>query len=42
VLLVLELRNIPLLRLLDARRYEAAFRDDNEPPSPLGRKRDGP
>jgi putative Mg2+ transporter-C (MgtC) family protein len=35
VLLVLELRNIPGLKLLDARRYEARFRDDNEPPSGL-------
>ena len=35
VLLVLELRNIPVLRRLDARRYEARFRDDNEPPSAL-------
>jgi putative Mg2+ transporter-C (MgtC) family protein len=37
VLLVLEIRNIPLLRRLDARRYADAFRDDNEPPAPLGR-----
>src|SRR5579862_9894373 len=29
VLLVLEIRNVPLLRRLDARRYEAWFRDDN-------------
>jgi putative Mg2+ transporter-C (MgtC) family protein len=35
VLLVLELRNIPVLRRLDARRYEQRFRDDNEPPSAL-------
>ena len=33
VLIVLELRNIPLLHWLDARRYQAAFRDDNDPPS---------
>lgn len=37
VLLVLEIRNIPVLRRLDARRYEASFRDDNEPPKPLGK-----
>jgi putative Mg2+ transporter-C (MgtC) family protein len=35
VLLVLELRNIPGARRLDARRYRASFRDDNDPPSPL-------
>ena len=34
VLLVLELRNIPFLRRLDARRYQASFRDDNDPPKP--------
>jgi putative Mg2+ transporter-C (MgtC) family protein len=38
VLLVLELRNIPGLRRLDARRYQAAFRDDNEPPKPFSTK----
>ena len=35
VLLILELRNIPGLRRLDARRYAQSFRDDYEPPSPL-------
>jgi putative Mg2+ transporter-C (MgtC) family protein len=34
VLLILELRNIPGLRLFDARRYKDSFRDDNDPPSP--------
>jgi putative Mg2+ transporter-C (MgtC) family protein len=38
VLLVLEIRNIPLLRRLDARRYQGAFRDDNEPPKTLGKQ----
>jgi putative Mg2+ transporter-C (MgtC) family protein len=38
VLLVLELRNIPVLRRLDARRYSASFRDDNDPPKALGSK----
>ena len=42
VLLILELRNIPLLRLLDARRYENAFRDDNDPPSQLRSKHQEP
>jgi len=35
VLLVLEIRNFPVLRRLDARRYQGAFRDDNDPPKPL-------
>jgi putative Mg2+ transporter-C (MgtC) family protein len=35
VLLILELRNIPGLRRLDARRYQESFRGDNEPPSQL-------
>jgi putative Mg2+ transporter-C (MgtC) family protein len=39
VLLLLELRNIPGARRLDARRYTESFRDDNDPPSPLHRKR---
>jgi putative Mg2+ transporter-C (MgtC) family protein len=39
VLLILELRNIPGLRMLDARRYEDTFRDDNDPPSPLHPRR---
>jgi putative Mg2+ transporter-C (MgtC) family protein len=29
----LELRNIPFLRFLDARRYQARFRNDADPPS---------
>jgi putative Mg2+ transporter-C (MgtC) family protein len=33
VLLVLEVRNVPGLRWLDARRYASAFRGDDEPPS---------
>ena len=36
VLLVLEIRNFPVLRRLDARRYQGAFRDDNDPPKPFG------
>lgn len=40
VLLVLEIRNVPVLRRLDARRYQTRFRDDNDPPGPLrGRPR---
>jgi putative Mg2+ transporter-C (MgtC) family protein len=39
VLLILELRNIPGVRLLDGRRYTDSFRDDNDPPSPLRRNR---
>jgi putative Mg2+ transporter-C (MgtC) family protein len=35
MLLSLELRNIPLLRLLDGRRYQSHLRDDYEPPAPL-------
>lgn len=35
VLVVLELRNIPGVRHLDARRYSERFRDDNAPPSAL-------
>jgi putative Mg2+ transporter-C (MgtC) family protein len=34
LLLMLELRNIPALRRLDARRYADRFRNDNEPPKP--------
>jgi putative Mg2+ transporter-C (MgtC) family protein len=39
VLFVLELRNLPGLRRLDARRYESRFRDDYEPPMALGHRR---
>jgi putative Mg2+ transporter-C (MgtC) family protein len=38
ILLALELRNIPVLRFLDARRYEARFRSDAEPPLPRPRR----
>jgi putative Mg2+ transporter-C (MgtC) family protein len=33
ILLALELRDIPFLRFLDARRFQARFRNDDEPPS---------
>ena len=32
VLFILELRNIPIVSGLDARRYEDRFRDDHDPP----------
>ena len=35
VLLILELRNLPVVQRLDARRYTDSFRDDDDPPSPL-------
>jgi len=35
VLVVLELRNIPLLHRLDARHYQDSFRDDDDPPRPF-------
>jgi putative Mg2+ transporter-C (MgtC) family protein len=35
ILLILESRNMPVLRVLDARRYQPRFRDDNAPPKPL-------
>ena len=35
VIVTLELRNLPLLRLLDARRYEKNFRNDADPPKEL-------
>ena len=38
MLLILELRNIRVLRLLDARRYQSRVRDDYEPPGPLRRR----
>jgi putative Mg2+ transporter-C (MgtC) family protein len=34
-LIVLELRNIPLLHRFDARRYREHFRDDDDPPRPF-------
>ena len=36
VLLILELRNIPLLSRIDARRYADSFRNDWDPPRPAG------
>ncbi len=39
-LFALELRNIPALKFLDARRYQARFRNDADPPS--ARHRHGP
>ncbi|HEX4491249.1 MAG TPA: MgtC/SapB family protein [Acidimicrobiia bacterium] len=36
VLLVLELRYLPGLRWLDARRYASSFRPDDDPPAPRG------
>lgn len=39
VLLSLELRNLPGLRRLDARRYQARFRDDYQAPSALKSER---
>lgn len=36
VLVVLEVRNLPALQRLDARRYRDRFRDDDAPPRPLG------
>jgi putative Mg2+ transporter-C (MgtC) family protein len=38
IVMTLELRNIPGLRLLDARRYEHRFRNDAEPPGSLHRR----
>jgi len=40
ILLALELRNIPFLRFLDARRYQGRFRNDADPPAP--RRHHGP
>ncbi len=34
ILLALELRDIPFLRFADARRYQARFRNDDDPPRP--------
>src|SRR6478752_7289458 len=39
ILLALELRDIPVLRFLDARRYQARFRNDDAPPLPAHRRR---
>jgi uncharacterized membrane protein YhiD involved in acid resistance len=35
VILILELRHLPGVRLLDARRYVQRFRDDDSDPGPL-------
>ena len=35
IVVVLELRNIPVLHRLDARRYQGRFRDDDDPPRPF-------
>ena len=40
VLLVLEVRHLPGLRWLDARRYASSFRQDDDPPSPRRVRRD--
>jgi putative Mg2+ transporter-C (MgtC) family protein len=37
ILLSLELRDIPFLRFADARRYQARFRNDDDPPEPRHR-----
>ena len=42
ILLSLELRDIPLLRFLDARRYQPRFRNDDAPPLPARRNRREP
>ena len=38
MLLILELRNIHVLRVLDARRYQSRVRDDYAPPGPPRRR----
>jgi putative Mg2+ transporter-C (MgtC) family protein len=42
ILLSLELRQIPVLRFFDARRYQARFRNDDDPPLPSRRHRPAP
>jgi putative Mg2+ transporter-C (MgtC) family protein len=42
VLLVLEVRYIPLLRYLDSRRYVGRFAPDEDPPAEVGRRGAGP
>lgn len=42
ILLALELRDLPFLRFLDARRYQPRFRSDAEPPAPSRRRRATP
>lgn len=39
IILTLELRNLPFLRLLDARRYSSQFRNDFEPPTEMHHRR---
>jgi putative Mg2+ transporter-C (MgtC) family protein len=38
ILFALELRDIPFLRFLDARRYQSRFRNDSDPPLPRHRR----
>jgi putative Mg2+ transporter-C (MgtC) family protein len=42
IIVTLELRNLPVLKLLDARRYSARFRNDFDPPSELHHRRGHP
>ena len=35
IIVVLEIRNLPALHRLDARRYRDRFRDDDDPPRPF-------
>src|SRR6185369_872812 len=42
ILLSLELRDIPVLRFFDARRYQQRFRNDDAPPLPYRRDRPPP
>ncbi len=42
ILLALELRDIPVLRFLDARRYQPRFRNDDAPPLPARRRHGEP
>jgi putative Mg2+ transporter-C (MgtC) family protein len=36
VLLILEVRYLPVFRVLDGRRYQSTFRQDTDPPGPIG------
>jgi putative Mg2+ transporter-C (MgtC) family protein len=38
ILLALELRDLPVLRFADARRYQPRFRNDEDPPTPSRRR----
>jgi putative Mg2+ transporter-C (MgtC) family protein len=42
ILLALELRDLPVLRFLDARRYQPRFRNDDAPPLPARHRRGVP